>query len=454
MRALPTLIPGPAVGRRRSRPLSTLEEAGRSRRRTAHARPSVLIIVQNLPVPLDRRVWQECQSLVAAGYTVSAICPKGGGDPAYELLDGVHLYKYAPPPVTSSTTDFIVEYAYCWLRTAALTVRVLRRHGLDVLQACNPPDTYFALAALLRPLGVRFVYDQHDLVPEMFFSRFGRTSGVLATGLRTFERLTYSLADRVIATNDSYAEVARSRGRLAGSHVAVVRSGPDIRRMRRRSAVPALRRGREHMAVWLGIMGPQDGVDLLLRAIHHYTHVLGRRDCMFAILGFGDAEQDLRALAGELDLDDHVVFTGRAGPEMIGEYLSTADLGLVPDPLTPYADLSTHNKTLEYMAHGLPVVAFDLKETRASAGPAAQYVPNDDTAAFAAAVADLLDRPARRRAMGQSGRQRVVENWAWHRQAPRYVAVYDDLLGRTSTIDVATVAPDHARADTRMATSP
>lgn len=389
--------------------------------------PSVLIIVQNLPVPLDRRVWLEAQALRDAGYTVSVICPKGPGDPAYECLDSVHLHKYAPPPETGSKLSFVVEYAYCWLRTAALAVRVAATRGIDVIQTCNPPDTYFALAAPFKLAGVRFVYDQHDLVPEMFQSRFGTSEGFFPTALRLLERATYALADRVVTTNASYAAIAGTRGRVPVERVTVVRSSPDPRVMRPIDPVPALKRGRKHMTVWLGIMGPQDGVDLLLHAAAHYVHELGRDDCTFAILGFGDAEADLRRLTTELRLDDHVVFTGRADKAMIGAYLSTADVGVVPDPLTPYADLSTHNKTLEYMAHALPVVAFDLKETHVSAGDAAAYVTNDDTTALAGTIAALLDDPDRRAAMGAEGRRRLVDALAWPHQVPGYVAVFDAL---------------------------
>lgn len=400
------------------------------RRRHHDRAPSILIIVQNLPVPLDRRVWQECKSLVSAGYSVSVICPKGPGDPSHELLEGVSIHKYAPPPTTATVLDFIIEYAYCWLRTALLALRIARRRGVDAMQACNPPDTYFALAAPFKLFGTRFVYDQHDLVPEMYLSRFGKDTGFFPAGLRAFERATYRLADHVIATNESYAEVARSRGGMAADAITVVRSGPDPERMQPVEPVAKLRGGRDHLAVWLGIMGPQDGVDLALRAAHHYVKDLGRDDCSFAILGFGDAEKDLRALTTRLGLDDWVTFTGRADPEMIAEYLSTADVGLVPDPFTPYADLSTHNKTLEYMAHELPVVAFDLKETRASAGDAGRYVRNDSVEALAEAIAELLDDPDRRAEMGTEGRKRLEHELAWSHQSPRYVGVYDNLLRR------------------------
>jgi glycosyltransferase involved in cell wall biosynthesis len=388
----------------------------------------VLIIVQNLPVPLDRRVWLEAQALRDHGCDVAVICPAGPGDPPYECLDGVHLYKYRPPPPTRGVASFFVEFALCWLCTAWLALRVRRRHGIDVIQTCNPPDTYFALAAPFKAFGVRFVFDQHDLCPEMFFSRFGRDTGGLAACLRLLERATYALADHVIAPNESYAKVAQTRGKKPTNEVTVVRSAPDPDAMAPLPPTPALKRDRPFMICWLGIMGPQDGVQLLLDAARHYIYELGRRDCHFAILGFGDEELRLRRQCTEMGLDAWVTFTGRADQEMIAAYLSTADLGVVPDDKTPYADLSTHNKTMEYMAFALPVVTCDLSETVITAGDAGHIVPAGDVEGLAVAFAELLDDPERRRTMGDLGRQRIERDLSWHRQAEAYVDVYDRLL--------------------------
>ena len=384
-------------------------------------------MVQNLPVPLDRRVWMECRALVQAGYGVAVICPKGPGDADHEILEGVDLYKYAPAPATMGVLSFVYEFAYCWIRTALLSVRVFRRHGIDVFQTCNPPDTYFLLALAYKALGTRFVYDQHDLSPEMFESRFGRTDGPVLWALRALERMTYAVADHVITTNESYAEIVAQRGRKAPHEVTVVRSGPDANAMRPDKPAPELRRGRDHLVCWLGIMGPQDGVDFALRAVSCYVHELARRDCHFAFLGFGDALEDLRTMATQLGLDDHVEFTGRVGPDTIRRYLSTAAVGLVPDPKSSYADLSTHNKTLEYMAFAVPVLTTDLKETRFSAGEAAAVVADGDTDGFARTLAELLDDPARRSAMGRAGRERIVTQLAWEHQAPQYVRVFAQL---------------------------
>lgn len=389
----------------------------------------VLILVQNLPVPLDRRVWMECQTLVAAGYGVSVVCPKGPGDPSHELLDGVHLHKYAPAPATRGPLSFLWEFIYCWLRTAALVLRVARREGFDAIQACNPPDTFFALAAPFKLLGKAFVFDQHDLCPEVYRSRFARPSRVLLAALHLLERATYRTADHVIATNESFRAIAQERGRRRAADVSVVRSGPRAEHMRRGEAQPDLRRGRDHLVVYLGIMGPQDGVDLALHAVAELVYS-GRTDCHVAFLGFGDCFDDLVALSARLEVDEHVSFPGRADDEMIRAYLSTADVGLSPDPKNTMNDLCTMNKTLEYMAFELPVVAFDLKETRRSAGDAAVYAPANDVGAFARCLGDLLDDPDRRGHMGKIGRDRITTQLSWEHSAATYLQVYETVLGR------------------------
>jgi glycosyltransferase involved in cell wall biosynthesis len=393
-------------------------------------RRRVLVIVQNLPVPRDRRVWLECRSLQAEGYEVSVICPQGGDTrsrASYEVLEGVHIFRYRPPPTTRGTLSFFYEFAYCWLRTALLSVRVARRVGFDVMQACNPPDTYWLLALLWRPWGKRFVFDQHDLCPETYESRFGRR-GALHRMLLRFERWTYRLSHHVISTNESYRAVALTRGKLPADHVTIVRTGPDPELMQRGSPDPSCHHGRDHLAVYLGVMGPQDGVDLAIRAAHHLITVRGRTDITFALMGRGDSYDDMRALVDELGITDYVVMPGFTPDERVFAYLSSADVGLCPDPLNPLNDVSTMNKTMEYMAFGLPVVAFDLVETRFSALDAAVYATPNDVAEFGDLVAELIDDPVRSATMGAAGRRRVEEVLAWRHQAPTYVSVYDRLF--------------------------
>ena len=413
----------------------------------AASRPHVLIIVQNLPVPLDRRVWLECQALVAAGYRVSVICPKGPDDPAFEEIDRVRIHKYRPAPPARGLAGYLWEFSYCWLRTAWLAGRIWRREPFDALQACNPPDTYWALALLHRPPLCRhhtakFVYDQHDLNPEVFRSRFGEPTGLVQRAQLRFlywlEWCTYRVADHVIATNHSYRTIAINRGRCRPDGVSVVRSGPDTRRMRPVDGLPVLRRGRSHLLVYLGVMGPQDGVDVALRALQVLVAAHGRTDVHLALLGFGDCYQDLVRLARELGLEEYVTFTGRADARMITEYLSTADIGLAPDPLNPLNDVSTMNKTMEYMSFALPVVTFDLVEARVSAGDAAAYVDPIGTLdecvhRFAEAITELIDDPERRVGMALAARRRAESVLDWQPQRRAYVAVYDRLLDFAST---------------------
>ena len=409
----------------------------------SHRPPRVLIVVQNLSVPLDRRVWLECQSLVRAGYPVSVICPREVGQPAHRTLDGVRIHTYRPPRARSGVVGYLVEFLYCWLRTAVLSLHVHRHEGFDVLQACNPPDTYWLLARLWRVAGKRFVYDQHDLCPEVYEARFGHR-GLLHRGLLLLEKATYATADHVISTNESYREMALTRGKVPLERTSVVVSAPDPDRMRRGTPDPALRHGRDHLVCYLGIMGPQDGVDRLLGAIDHLVHDLGRTDTHFALLGFGDCLEDLRDQAHRRGLDEFVTFTGKVGPDEITHWLSSADLGVTPDPKNGFNDRSTMNKTLEYMAFELPVVGFDLKENRRSAGEAGLTVTEDDDAAFARAVAELLDDPERRARMGAIGRRRIEASLRWSVQEPVYVDVFRRVGGLPAPAPVVEAAPSPA----------
>lgn len=395
-------------------------------------RPHVLIIVQNLPVPLDRRVWLECQALLARGYRVSVICPKGPGDPDHEVVEGVDLYKYRPAPEAKGLLGFVWEFAYSWLRTAWLSLRVRRAGRFHLIQACNPPDTYWLLALLWRPFGVRFVFDHHDLNPELFLSRFGEPRGgpqkAQYRALVWLERRTFRAAHRVISTNESYRAIAIRRGDRRPEHVTVVRSGPDTEQMRPVYPVSP-RPADEVVLVYLGIMGPQDGVDQVLLVMDELVHRRGRTNVRAILLGFGDCLEDLRKQSASLGLDGHVTFTGRVDRVQIAEYLSRADIGLGPDLKTPLNDVSTMNKTMEYMAYALPSVAFDLAETRVSGADSVLYVPTGDIHAFADAVEKLIDDPGLRAELGRQARTRVAAELDWRAQAEAYVSVYDELTG-------------------------
>jgi glycosyltransferase involved in cell wall biosynthesis len=404
---------------------------GLTRADESNARPRVLIIVQNLPVPFDRRVWLESKALTAAGYDVTVVCPKGKGDPEQEVLEGVTLLKYRPYAPGGGALSFVLEYAYSFLATARLVFRARRQGKFDFLQACNPPDIFWPIARWLRRRDrSQFVFDHHDLCPELYDSRFPDGSALPKRGLLALERATFRTADHVVSTNMSYAEIAMRRGGKAPTDVTVVRTGPDAQRLRRKAAVPALLRGKKHLVAYIGVMGPQDGVDLAVRAAAHVVHDFGREDVTFTFMGAGDSYDDIVALRDELGLQDYLELPGRVPDETVLDVLSTAAVGLSPDPKNPLNDVSTMNKTMEYMAFGLPVVAFDLKETRVSAGEAASYLPSGDVAAYAKEILELLDNPEQREAMGRLGRLRIEDELGWPYQREAYVGVYDKLVDR------------------------
>ncbi|GAA2020987.1 glycosyltransferase family 4 protein [Terrabacter terrae] len=399
-------------------------------RRPHGGRPRVLVIVQNLSVPFDRRVWLECQTLCASGYDVTVVCPTGEGTEAEQTVDGVRIVAYRAFAPGGSALSYAAEYGWSFLATSWLALRERRAGRFDVVQACNPPDIFWALARWLRFRdGTRFVFDHHDLCPELFRSRFGAGKRPLLRGLLFLERQTFSAADRVISTNESYAEVALTRGGKAAEHVTVVRTGPDVDRLKRRAPSPELRHGRPHLVAYLGVMGPQDGVELIVEAADVIVNRMGRRDVSFCLMGSGDARPQLLAERDRRGLRDYVDLPGRVSDEVVTEVLSTADLGLCPDPLNPLNDVSTMNKTMEYMAFELPVVAFDLRETRISAQDAARYVTPNVVEEYARAIIELLDDPDARAEMGRLGRQRVEEQLGWSHQQGAYQAVFDELTG-------------------------
>lgn len=387
---------------------------------------SVLIVVQNLPVPFDRRVWLEARALRDAGYEVSVISPagRGGTHPAGTFdLERIRVYRYPPPPEATTTLGYIFEFAYCWLWTLVLTIRAWAFRPVDVFHACNPPETFFLVALPLKVLGTRFVFDHHDLSPEMYVAKGGRPGGLLHRGLLWLERATFRAADVVVTTNQSHRAVAKNRGGIPDDRVFVVRSGPDFERLIPVDPEPILKRGREHLVCYLGEMCKQDGVDYLLRAIRQIID-RGRRDITFVLIGGGPELAELQSLAGRLELDEYVFFTGRASDEDLCRYLSTADVCVDPDPFTEWADQSTMNKIMEYMAFSKPIVAFDLREHRESAQTSAVYVPPNDVGQFGRAIERLIEDPDARAEMGEAGRRRVENELAWDYSIPPLLKAY------------------------------
>jgi glycosyltransferase involved in cell wall biosynthesis len=391
-----------------------------------------LILVEDLPVPFDRRVWTEAKTLRDAGWDVTVICPKGDGARRWhERLDGIEILRYPLPTTAAGLLHHAAEYAVAIPVTLLLSLLVRLRHAVDVVHACNPPDFFFPVGRLHKLLGSAFVYDQHDLAPEVYVVQGGRKGGGVHRFLLWCERQTYAAANVVIATNETYARFARDRGGVAGARLFIVRSAPDPARIHPVEPEPQLKEGRPHLIVYLGTMGPQDGVDLFVRAARH---ICGARPAqvLFVAIGGGNQLDELKRLAHELGVEDDVRFTGRIPDGDVRRYLSTADVGVSPDPANGFNEFCTMNKTLEYMAVGLPVVAFDLEETRISAGDAAVYAENNDPSELAELVLGLLDAPEKRLAMGHTGRSRIDGHLSWRASAVQLNAAYDAALALRS----------------------
>ncbi|HET8606471.1 MAG TPA: glycosyltransferase family 4 protein [Gaiellaceae bacterium] len=393
----------------------------------AARRPRVLILVENQPVPHDKRVWPECLALVEAGYEVVVVCPQGDRDrAAFERLAGVEIHRYAPAFAHGSRRGYLREYATAAWHTALLARRLARERGFDVVHACNPPDVLLLAALPLKRHGTRFVFDHHDLVPELYETRFGGR-GLLYRLSCLLERLTFLVADVVISTNESYRRIALERGRKRPEDVFVVRNGPDTAGLSPAPLARAARPGGVHVLAYVGVMGPQDGVDVALHALAHLRGL--RSDWRAVLVGDGDVHREMVELARRLGLADVVEFTGFVHePEGVRSLLAAADVCLAPEPKTPLNDVSTMIKIAEYMAMARPVVAFDLTESRVTAGDAALYAEPNDPASFAACIDVLLDDPGRRAAMGALGRERVANGLGWERSKRSLLDAYAHAL--------------------------
>jgi glycosyltransferase involved in cell wall biosynthesis len=406
---------------------------------------NILIIVQNLPVPFDRRVWQEATSLRRHGFGVAVICPKKGKCTAsYERLEDVDIYRY--PLIyeaNKGVAGYFFEFVYCWLASLWLALRAYAHRPFQAIHACNPPDTFFALALLFRPLGVKFVFDHHDLCPEMYLAKGRSRTGMLYRGLLALERMTLKSADVVIAVNESHRTIALRRGGIPDERITVVRSGPRGSWADIHSPSPELKRGRPHMVLYLGEMCEQDGVDHLLRAIETYRS-MAPDDTLFAFVGGGPDQPRMKAKAEEMGLGPVVYFTGRISDEQLWAYLSTADLCVDPDPLTEWSNMSTMNKIIEYMAFGRPIVAFDLAEHRRSAESAAVYVEGNDDAALGRAMRKLLLDVEQRQNMSQFARTRFREELAWENAEQRLIATYLQLLDGGLSSPVVNARPQES----------
>jgi len=390
----------------------------------------ILILVENLPVPFDRRVWLEALALTEAAYKVSVISPRWKNDKKYEILQNVGIYRYNVPAQTKGYLSYIWEFLYCWFMTFALSIKVSFCEKFDVIQACNPPDTFFLIGAIYKIFGKRFVFDQHDLSPETYLVRFKKKGGLIYRLLLLLEKLTYKTADVVISTNHSIQDIALKRGRVREEDSFIVRTGPDLNRLKVVGPAPELRRNKKYLVCYLGVMGPQDGVDYLLKSIRWIVREQNRKDIQFALIGEGDYTDNLKATCEEFDLNSFVHFTGRIPDNELVTYLSTADICVSPDPKNGLNEYHTMNKTLEYMAMGKPIVAFDLKETRVSAGDAAVYVNPNDYVEFGRSILDLIGDRKKREVMGKIGRKRVEEELGWEHTKKNLIEAYKRVFSK------------------------
>jgi len=386
----------------------------------------VLIVVENLPSPFDRRVWQEATTLHSSGYGVSIICPTGKGyEKHYEEIDGIPIYRYDLPVEAKGATGYVLEYSVALWHSFRLAWKVRRERGFDVVHACNPPDLLFLIGGFFKLFfDTKFLFDHHDINPELYEAKFGRRDFFWKL-MVWLERMTFKTADVSIATNESYKKIAIERGRMDPAKVFVVRSGPKLDRLKIIPPVEVLKKGRKYLVGYVGVMGEQEGIDLLLQAARHIIKDMGREDVHFGLVGGGTSLDEMQHMAAELGITDYVTFTGRVPDRELLEMLNTADVCANPDVSNEMNDKSTMNKIMEYMALGKPIVQFDLTEGRFSAQEAALYARKNDCVDMATKIVELLDDPERRRQMGEFGRNRVLSQLEWRYEIPNLLHAYD-----------------------------
>jgi len=401
----------------------------------------VLMLVENTAAPADHRVWPEAILLRDNGYQVSVISPKGTKDQqeSYICIDNIHIYRYHLPVIEHKYIGYIAEYAVSLLMTFCLSWKVLFQRGFDAIHTANPPDIFFLIALFYRLLGKKFVFDQHDLSPEMFQVIFKKRARSIYKMMRFFEKCSYKTASVVITTNESQKRFAIERGHCRPERVFVVRNGPG-----QQAAVeidPSLKGNRPFLLGYVGLMGVQDGVEYTLYALDELVHKRGRQDTSMVLLGDGSNFPVLRSLAHKLQLDEYVKFTGFVSREEVARYISVADIGLIPDPQNGLNEYSTMLKAMDYMALGKPIVAFDLTETRFTAQEAALYAKPNLVGDFADKIEVLLADEELRFKMGQLGRQRVEEELSWEHTSQNLIAAYNVIF---PTPDQKSVVQSHS----------
>ena len=387
----------------------------------------VLIIVENLPVPFDTRVWQEATTLAENGYLVSVICPKGKGyDADYEYLNGVHVHRHDLPAEGNGALGYAREY-FCALREELqLAKKIYKERGFHVIHGCNPPDDIYMVARRFKKKGVDYVFDHHDICPELFEAKFGKASGLLYKSQLWLERQTYKHCAFAFVTNESYKQIAISRGGMKEDKVFVLRSGPKLERLKITPAKSEIKRGRRFMVGYVGVIGQQEGIEYLLKAAKYIKEELHRDDIFWGVVGGGPHLEALRKQSHEMGLDDILEFTGRVSDEVLLDYLNTADVCVNSDEYNAMNDKSTMNKILEYMALGKPIVQFDLTEGRFSAQEASLYAEPNNAIDMADKIIQLLDNPAKRKKMSEYGRQRIVNELSWEHTSRALLEGYDN----------------------------
>jgi glycosyltransferase involved in cell wall biosynthesis len=388
----------------------------------------VLIIVENQAVPFDRRVWRESCSLRDNGYDVTVLCPRRKSCPqGYEVLNGIRVYRHPSPAEGSTPMGYVWEYGCSLFWEFLYALWIYLRHGFDIIQGCNPPDDIFLVALPFKLFGVKYIFDHHDVNPELYVSKYGK-QGALYKVLVGLEKFTYRFSDVVIATNGSYKDLAVKRGGLAPENVFVVRNGPERETFKSVPCNAARKNGKSFLVGYVGNMSIQDGLDILLDVAAHIK-VSGRRDIFFTCVGGGTELNKLKKMAEERNLLDTVHFTGRVSDQELLEILSTSDVCVNPDRPSEMNDISTMIKIMEYMALGKPIVQFESKEGRFSAQQASLYASKDEGVAdFAAKIVWLLDNPGERKKMGELGRKRIEEQLAWEYSVPQLLAAYQKAL--------------------------
>jgi len=388
----------------------------------------VLMLLENNPYPSDLRVRQEANSLVSHGFQVTVIAPGTRSQSSYENIHGVHVYRYPEPPAGEGCLSYLVEYSWALFFSFFLTFWVFFRRGFDVIHAHNPPDLFVLIAMCFRVIGKKFIFDHHDLSPEMYYARFdNQGSRFVFQALKFFEILSCRMAHQVIATNESYKKVEMERAGIPASRVSIVRNGPDISKMKPVEPEPTVRAKATVNLGYLGVIGQQDGVDYLIRSLEYIVKELGITDIHAIIMGSGSAVPSLKKLTAQLELEQYISFTGSIPYNDLPRYVSACDICVDPDPHNPYNDRSTMVKMMDYMAMAKPIVAFDLTEHRASAGPAALYSIRNDVHDLAKTIVELIANPNLQNKMGETGRQRMIEQFAWHHQENQLLKAYANI---------------------------